>query len=197
MRFVTEKSGVQVAGNLRYATIQASALMVAAVDRVCRARNYVVACEKTILKDQVLTLENRTERLEDQVRSLTREKNVLPNKLAQCQCQLAQARVDGAIAWGDLQWVLEKGVVRVLDRVIDNTEFARGIKGVSKACEALGFERVKQLSSCSTTSGRSGALDPDHVARKAEEVDNTLVSLAEMDFTGLFHLGELDYNGFR
>ena len=35
MRFIVGKYGVQVVGDLRYAVVQASALMVAAADRVC------------------------------------------------------------------------------------------------------------------------------------------------------------------
>lgn len=104
MRFLAGKSRVQVVGDLRYAATQASTLMVAATDRVCRVgviearlrplcntivnlkedlqdaeaerrvlsqQNRVVACEKAILEEHVLTLEGRIERFEVQVSLLT------------------------------------------------------------------------------------------------------------------------------
>lgn len=104
MRFLAGKSRDQVVGDLRYAAAQASALMVAAADRVFHVgvieaqltplhntivslkdglqdaeaelhilskQNYVVAYEISIQERHVLTLEDQTERLEDQVSVLT------------------------------------------------------------------------------------------------------------------------------
>ena len=51
-------------------------------------QNNIVACVKATLEDQVATLEDWSERLEDQVSSLTRKKDVLVNRLARCQRQL-------------------------------------------------------------------------------------------------------------
>ena len=93
--------------------------------------------------------------------------------------------------------MLEKGVVRVIDKVIESAEFASGIHGVHEACEALGFEKGKKLGGWSTIVSESGVQDHGCVARRAKEVDVALSSLAEKDFVGLFHLGKLDYDGFR
>ncbi|CAI9292282.1 unnamed protein product [Lactuca saligna] len=87
-----------------------------------------------------------------------------------------------------------KGVVRIINKVIERAEFESGIQGVCQACKALGFEKRKQLGGCSTSIGESEFPDPGRVARRAEEVDATLSSLAEIDFAGLFRLGELDYD---
>lgn len=143
------------------------------------------------------TLEVQTERLESQVSSLTREKGVLASELARCQRKLARARVDGAVARGSLQWMLEKGAARVIDEVIKGAKFANGIQGVRRECKPLGFEKGKQLGGCSTIFGESEAPDPVRVMRMAEEVDIALTSLAKMNFMGLFRLGELDYDSFR
>ncbi|CAI9279730.1 unnamed protein product [Lactuca saligna] len=67
----------------------------------------------------------------------------------------AHARVDGAVARGSLQWMLEKGLVHVVDKVIESLEFANGVQVVLEACEALGFEKGKQLGSFSISVGES------------------------------------------
>ncbi|CAI9273927.1 unnamed protein product [Lactuca saligna] len=72
-------------------------------------------------------MEDQAERLESQVSSLAREKGVLARELARCQRQLAHARDDGAVAHGNLQWVLENGVAKDVDVVLSSlaeTNFA-------------------------------------------------------------------------
>ncbi|CAI9270570.1 unnamed protein product [Lactuca saligna] len=83
--------------------------------------------------------EDRSEQLEDQVSSLTQEKDVLVSRLARYQRQLARANVEGVVAQGNFQWVLQKGVVRMIDRVIKSTEFAKGVHNVREDCEVVGF----------------------------------------------------------
>ncbi|CAI9293863.1 unnamed protein product [Lactuca saligna] len=92
--------------------------------------------------------------------------------------------------------MLEKGVVHLIDKVIDNVEFSSAIQGVCRECEALGFEKGKQLGGCSTISGQSKASNPGLVTRRTAEVDIALSSLVEMDFASLFGLGELNYDSF-
>ncbi|KAL7588712.1 hypothetical protein Lser_V15G39308 [Lactuca serriola] len=83
-------------------------------------QNFIVACDKAALEDHMTTLDDRLERLESQGSSLTWEKGVLVSDLSMCQRQLARARFDGVVARGGLQWMLEKGVVRVIDKVIES-----------------------------------------------------------------------------
>ncbi|CAI9292801.1 unnamed protein product [Lactuca saligna] len=93
----------------------------------------------------------------------------------------------------------EKGaldVVRVMDKVIETMEFSSGIQGMQKACEDLELEKGKQLAYRPTTSSDSDAPDPGFVSRRAKEVDISFSSLAETDFVGHFHLGELNYDSF-
>lgn len=155
-----------------------------------------MACKKAALEDQVATLGEQFERLEDQVSSLVREKDILSRKLSMCQRQLSGACVDGVVARGNLQWKLEKGVVRVIDKVIESAKFDNGIRGVCEACEALRFEKGKRVGGCSTRGGEPEVPDPGRVARMAEKVDAAISSLAETDFAGLFCLGKLDYDSF-
>ncbi|CAI9280896.1 unnamed protein product [Lactuca saligna] len=52
----------------------------------------------------------------------------------------------------DLEAERQKGVVRVIDRVIESAEFAKGVQDAREACEVLGFEKGRQMSGCSTSS---------------------------------------------
>ncbi|CAI9283924.1 unnamed protein product [Lactuca saligna] len=63
--------------------------------------------------------------------------------------------------------------------------------------EALGFEKGKQLGGFSTSFGEPEVPNPSRVARRAEEVDVALSSLAETNFAGLFCLGKLDHDNFH
>ena len=128
--------------------------------------------------------------------SFTREKDVLANILARCQHQLARSHVEGVVARGNFQWVLENGVVHVIDEVIESAEVANGVPGVREACEALGFEKGKRLGGCSISVGEPDDPDPGRVARRAKEVDAALSSSSETDFAGLFRLGKLDHDSF-
>ena len=85
----------------------------------------------------------------------------------------------------------------MIDRVIESAEFAKGVQHVREAGEALGFERGRQLSGCSRSSGKSEVPGPGQVVSRAKEVNISLTSFTDMDFVGLFCLGELDYDGFR
>ncbi|CAI9272539.1 unnamed protein product [Lactuca saligna] len=109
----------------------------------------------------------------------------------------SSSHANGFIAQGSLQWVLHKGVVRVVDRVIESAEFAKGVQDVRDACEALRFEKQRLLSACSTYSSKSEVPDSDQVASRAKEVNTALTSFVKTDCRGLLHLGELDYDGFR
>ena len=89
--------------------------------------NCIVAYEKAILEDHVASLEDQSERLTSQVSSLTWDMDVLTSELARCQSQLDRACVDGVIGRGGLQWMLDNGVVHVIDKVIESVEFSSGI----------------------------------------------------------------------
>ncbi|CAI9294196.1 unnamed protein product [Lactuca saligna] len=93
------------------------------------------------------------------------------------------------LVWLSTSVVLDKGVVRVIDKVIKSAKFASRVLVVREACEALGIEKGKQLGGCSTSFGEHEVSDPVRVTRRAKEVDATLLSLAEMNFVGFFHLG--------
>ncbi|CAI9287424.1 unnamed protein product [Lactuca saligna] len=92
--------------------------------------------------------------------------------------------------------MLEKGVVRVIVKLIKRAKFTSRIQGVRESCKALGFENRKQLGGFSTTTSEPEVPDHGCVVRMAEEVDAALSSLAETDFAGLFRLEKMDYDGF-
>ncbi|CAI9265795.1 unnamed protein product [Lactuca saligna] len=158
------QSSARMASNLCYDMVHTYTLMVASTNweglQVLVKQNNIVPYEKA-------TLEDRSERLEDQVSSLTQEKDELENRLARCQ-RLLRA------------WILSVRS-RVFVRHVRPLDLKRGNNWV------VGLQVSENLKS------QILAL----CTRKAEEVDAALLSLTEMDFLGLFHLGKLDYDSFR
>ncbi|CAI9301947.1 unnamed protein product [Lactuca saligna] len=167
MNSLAVQSSARMVGDLCYAATHTYALMVVAVDRVLHA-----GMNQRRLKHNCIVACDKAA-LEDQVATLgDRSKQI------------------------EDQWMLEKGVVRVIDKVIESIEFANGIRGVCEAYEALGFEKGKRMGGHSASVREPKVPDPSRVARRIEKVDVTLSSLAETDFAGLFHLGEMDYDDF-
>ncbi|CAI9276802.1 unnamed protein product [Lactuca saligna] len=152
--------------------------MVAAANWVCRSGTNEAYL--TTLQDAIGNIKEELHDLEAKCRVLFEQ-----NCIVSCEKSTSEDHVA----------TLEGQTERL--KTIESTKFASGIHGIHKACEALGFEKGKRLGGLSIIADESKALDPVHVARRTEEADIDLSSLAKMDFAGHFHLGELDYDNFR
>ncbi|CAI9286912.1 unnamed protein product [Lactuca saligna] len=157
-----------MAGDLRYAANQASSLMFFAADQVCRS-----STNEAHLK----TLKDFITNIREELRDSEAKRQVLfeQNCIVACEKDVSEDHVA----------TLEGQTRRFKSQ------------GFRKACEALGFEKGKQLGGCSTLSGESESPDPVRVTRITKEADIALSSLGEMNFTGLFRQGGLDYDSFR
>ena len=69
----------------------------------------------------------------------------------------------------DLAWVLQKGVVCVVDRVLESSEFALGNRHGKDTCVAAGIERGKQMVRVWSAGSGPGSFDLDamHVVIRA------------------------------
>lgn len=43
----------------------------------------------------------------------------------------------------DLKWLLQKGIIRVVNKVVESSEFSLGVRRVKAACMAIGVESSK------------------------------------------------------
>ncbi|CAI9283256.1 unnamed protein product [Lactuca saligna] len=83
-------------------------------------------------------------------------------------------------------------MVRVVDRVVENSEFALGIRLVKAACVAAGIERGKKMVRVWSASSIPGSSDPVVVARSVDPMHAVVKAFSEMDSASYLRLGELD-----
>lgn len=84
--------------------------------------------EKASIKDQVTSLDGEMERLSQQVETLVVEKKVLEGQVMQQGEHLAIEELERRILEVVMTWLLQKDIVHVVDRVIENTEFTLGVR---------------------------------------------------------------------
>lgn len=58
--------------------------------------------------------------------------------------QLAIEELERRILEVEMAWILKKGIVRVMDRVIESTEFTLGVRKMKASCVVASVEGGKQ-----------------------------------------------------
>lgn len=91
----------------------------------------------------------------------------------------------------DLAWFLQKGVVRVVDRVVESSEFALGIHCVKFVCVVAGIKMGKWMARVWSVGSGPGSSDPDTATRSVEAMHAAIKAFAETDFTSYLHLVEI------
>ncbi|CAI9268405.1 unnamed protein product [Lactuca saligna] len=110
-------------------------------------------------------------RLSQQVYSLSLEKDALAEHLVQWDDQLAAEVLRRKVLEADLARVLQKGVVFMVDRVVESSEFVLGIRCVKVACVAA--------------------------ARSVEAMQAAIKAFSGMDFASYLCLGKLSRADLR
>lgn len=98
----------------------------------------VLEREKDSLEDQVATLDRLVERLSHRIEVLVEEKKVL-----EVQVERSHKRLDEVVAEENLGWLIQKGVVLVVDKVVKSAEFALGVMQMKTKCVAASMENAK------------------------------------------------------
>ncbi|CAI9260296.1 unnamed protein product [Lactuca saligna] len=148
-----------------YAPAQTSTLMAVAADRVFHA---------SVNDRHLKVLQGVVASMREEVRDSEAVRQVLSEQDCIVACQ--KVALEDHVA--TLEDHSKEGVVLLNYKVIESLEFSSGIQGVRDACESLGFEKGKQLSGYSTSSGEPEVPYLGHVARRDEEVDVALSSLS-------------------
>lgn len=78
--------------------------------------------------------------MSQQVLSLSSEKDTLTKHLELRNDQLPTEVLRRKVLEDDLDWVLQKRVDRMVDRILDSSEFALEIRCVKVTCVAAGIE---------------------------------------------------------
>ncbi|CAI9301355.1 unnamed protein product [Lactuca saligna] len=83
--------------------------------------------------------------LEGEKRSFEERYDVLAGEKASLQDQLEEEIARRKVVEEDLGWLLQKGIVRVVDKVVKSAEFSLGVRQIKMACVAIGVENGKQV----------------------------------------------------
>nr|KAJ0190434.1 hypothetical protein LSAT_V11C800451160 [Lactuca sativa] len=89
----------------------------------------------------------------------------------------------------DRNWLIQVGLVRVMDKLIEHPEFTGGISCIRHAAFVTREESVD-----------IGTYDPsanDSRSSHSSALDDALLAFATMDFAGLLGLGQLDTDGVK
>lgn len=112
--------------------------------RKVEERYVLLAGEKFDVEDQVTILDGEVERLSMQVRDLAAKKEALEAHIRQQSEQLAFEASTRRALKGDLAWIMQEGVIRVVNRLSGREEFSFGVRSLKATCVAAGIESGKQ-----------------------------------------------------
>lgn len=89
----------------------------------------LLAGEKVSLEDQVATLDGSVERFSQRIEVLVEEKRVLESQADCTNKRLEEEIARRKVAEEDLGWLLQKGIVRVVDKVVESISLCWGLSG--------------------------------------------------------------------
>lgn len=95
------------------------------------------------MEEQVASLDGSVEHLAKRGENTVGEKALLEDQVKQKVVQLAAKESMRKIVENDMAWLLRHVIVRVIDRVIESTEFSMRIWCMKAICVVAGVEGVK------------------------------------------------------
>lgn len=95
----------------------------------------------------------------------------------------------------DLSWLLKKGIVRVVDKLIESSEFTLGIKQMKATYMEVGVESGKQIIRKQVASGKFTPGEMSALLEYTQAMHVEVKSFLETDFASYLHFGNLDMDG--
>ncbi|CAH1413281.1 unnamed protein product [Lactuca virosa] len=157
----------------------------------------MLAGEKSAVEDQVVTLDMEVDRLSQQVQCLEANKGTLEGCLRQQSEHMESEALKRNTLEEDLAWVLQKGVIRVVDRVIESGDFSLGIRRMKSACVVAGMESGKEAVRKQLAIGHFNPSESNDVIQSAHTMRASIKACAQTDFVSYLRLGELDLTSLR
>ncbi|CAI9297468.1 unnamed protein product [Lactuca saligna] len=94
-----------------------------------------------------------------------------------------------------MAWILQKGIVRVGDQVIESIEFTLGVRRMKSMCLASGIKGGKQAVREQVIIDKFIPEESSVVVEHTKETYNSKMDFMETNFASYFRLGELDLAG--
>lgn len=92
----------------------------------------------------------------------------------------------------DPGWLLHKGVICVVDKVVESSKFAMGVKPKKMVCMAAGVENGKQEVQVQVVTGKFVPGEAVSTMEHTQAMHATVKVFMEIDFSSYLHLGELN-----
>ncbi|CAI9297081.1 unnamed protein product [Lactuca saligna] len=131
------------------------------------------------------------------IEALLEENKALEDQVEIRRSQLEVRELRRMAVEEDVAWLLQKGIVRVVDKVVESAKFSLGARRMKTTYMAVWVEHGKQvirepISLKKFVTSKSSAL-PELTKGKHVE----LKSFLEIDFSSYLRLGELDMKDLR
>ncbi|CAI9270692.1 unnamed protein product [Lactuca saligna] len=159
--------------SLLYATAQddlRSKLLALEVEKCSSEENYnLLVGEMASLEDKVIALDGSVEHLSQRIERKSTE--------------------------DDLGWLLQKGIARVVDKVVECFEFVIGVNQMKRTCMVAGVENGKQEVREQVIAGKFVPGEAAATTKHIQAMHVVVKAFMEIDFASYLHLCELDMAG--
>lgn len=157
----------------------------------------ILAGEKAYLEDKVGSLDGSVEHFSQSIEVLVEEKKAFEDQVDRANMQFGEEVARRRSMEDNLGWLIHKGIVHVVDKVVECSKFVIGVKWMKMACMAAGIENGKQEVRKQVITGkfvpRDAVATTDHIHAMYAAVE----AFMETNFVSYLHLGELDMAGLR
>lgn len=152
--------------------------------------NRSLVSEKSVLEDVRSALEGQVESLTQANEGLMIQNEILERDLIDHEQELEVLRVDR-------NWLLQVGLVCVMDKLLEHPEFTCGVSRIHHATFVAGEESGWANLKAQVDAGTYDPSASDSRSSHSSALDDALLDFATMDFVGLLGLGHLDVDGVR
>ncbi|CAI9267547.1 unnamed protein product [Lactuca saligna] len=158
----------------------------------------LIKAERDELKVSLLELEREKRSFKECYDLLAREKASLEDNMTALDgLRLEEDIARRKVAYEDLGWLLQKGIVQVVDKIFESNEFALGVKRMKMACLIASVENGKQVIQEQVATRKLIFGEMDATAKHAQAIHAAIKSFMETNFASYLRLGELDIGGLR
>lgn len=100
----------------------------------------LLAGEKASLEDKVVGFDKSVEPFSQYIEVLVEEKMEFEDQVDHANRKLGEEMARRKSVEDDLGWLLQRAIIRVVDKVVESSEFAMGVKRMKMVWMAVGVE---------------------------------------------------------
>ncbi|CAI9289004.1 unnamed protein product [Lactuca saligna] len=144
---------------------------------------------------QVANLDGSVECFSQRIEALVEENNVLEGRVEEQHRKLEAEELRRKAVEDDVMLLLYKGVVRVVDKVVERVEFSLEVRRMKVTYIVSNVEGGKQVVRKQVVGGKFDSGESTSTLELTQAMQASVKAFMEMEFTSYFHLCELDLGG--